>query len=103
MATPVIVNIPHDLGRVEARRRLERGMGQLREQIAGKAVGFEERWDGDTLHFSAGALGQKISGRIQALDATVRMEVDLPWILASIAEKVKGKLQKTGTLLLEKK
>jgi hypothetical protein len=31
------------------------------------------------------------------------MEVDLPWILASIAEKVKGRLQKTGTLLLEKK
>ena len=103
MAKPIVVDIPHDLGRAEARRRLERGFGQIGEQFGGKALGFQERWEGDRLHFDAGAFGQKVSGRIDVLENSVRMEVDLPWILASIAQKLQGRLQKTGTLLLEKK
>jgi hypothetical protein len=103
MAKPVVVNIPHDLGREEAHRRLQRGFGQIREQIVGRAIAFEEQWEGERLHFKAGGLGQHVSGRVDVLDDSVRIEVDLPWILASLAEKMKGRLQKTGTLLLEKK
>ena len=103
MSKPVVVNVPHDLGRDEARRRLETGFGRIREQIGGKALAFEERWEGERLHFNAGAFGQTVSGRVDVLDKSVRIEVDLPWILASIAEKLQGRLQKAGTLLLEKK
>ena len=103
MSKPVVVNVPHDLGRDEARRRLETGFGRIREQIGGKALAFEERWEAERLHFNAGAFGQKVSGRVDVLDKSVRIEVDLPWILASIAEKLQGRLQKAGTLLLEKK
>jgi hypothetical protein len=103
MSKPVVVNVPHDLGRDEARRRLETGFGRIREQIAGQALAFEERWEGERLHFDAGAFGQTVSGRVDVLDKSVRIEVDLPWILASIAEKLQGRLQKAGTLLLEKK
>ncbi len=103
MSKPVVVNVPHDLGRDEARRRLETGFGRIREQIGGKALAFEERWEGERLHFNAGAFGQKVSGRVDVLDKSVRIEVDLPWILASMAEKLQGRLQKAGTLLLEKK
>jgi hypothetical protein len=102
MSKPVVVNIPHDLGRAEARRRLETGFGRIREQIGGKAVAFEERWEGERLHFKAGAFGQKVSGRVEVLEESVRIEVDLPWILASIAEKLQGRLKSAGTLLLEK-
>lgn len=103
MSKPVVVNIPHDLGREEAHRRLQTGFGRIREQIAGKALAFEERWEGERLHFNAAALGQKVSGRVDVLEKSVRIEVDLPWILASIAQKMQGRLQQAGTLLLEKK
>ena len=103
MSKPVVVNVPHELGRHEARRRLEEGFGRIREQIGGKALAFEERWEGERLHFNAGAFGQKVTGRVDILDASVRIEVDLPWILASIAEKLQGRLKKEGTLLLGKK
>ncbi len=103
MSRPVVVNIPHELGREEARRRLERGFGSIREQIGGKAVAFQERWEGERLHFDAGAFGQKVAGRVDVLDKSVRIELDLPWILASIAEKLQGRLKSAGTLLLEKK
>jgi hypothetical protein len=103
MSKPVVVNIPHELGRAEAKRRLETGFGRLREQFGGKAMAFEERWEGERLHFNAAAFAQKISGRVDVLDKSVRIEVDLPWILASIAQKLQGRLAKAGTLLLEKK
>ena len=103
MSKPIVVNLPHDLGRDEARRRLQTGFGRIREQIAGQALHFEERWEGERLHFNAGALGQKISGRVDVFEKSVRVEVDLPWILATIAEKLQGRIQKEGTLLLEKK
>ena len=103
MAKPVVVNIPHDLGREQARQRLQTGFGRIRDQIAGQALQFEERWEGERLHFNAGALGQKISGRVDVFEKSVRVEVDLPWILATIAEKLQGRIRKEGTLLLEKK
>jgi hypothetical protein len=34
---------------------------------------------------------------------SVRVELVLPWILAMVAEKARGFIQKQGTLMLEKK
>lgn len=103
MPKPVIVDIPHELGRAEAHRRLERGFVNIREQILGKAMAVEERWEGDRLHFRLGAMGQTVAGRLDVLDKSVRIEVDLPWLLAAIAEKLRGRIEKEGSLLLEKK
>jgi hypothetical protein len=103
MAKPLVVNIPHELGRAEARRRLEGGFGRIREQIGGKALAFEERWEGDRLHFNAGAFGQRVTGRVDVEEKGVRIELDLPWILAAIAEKLQHRVQHAGRLLLEKK
>ncbi len=33
MAKPLVVVIPHQLGRAEARRRLENGIGQAKEML----------------------------------------------------------------------
>jgi hypothetical protein len=103
MSKPVVVNISHELGREGARKRMETGFVRIREQIPGNLLAFEERWEGDRLHFSAGAFGQRVTGRVDVLDKSVRIEVDLPWILASIAERLQGRIKKSGTLLLEKK
>jgi hypothetical protein len=103
MAKPVVVTISHDLGREEARRRLQGSFARFGEQIGGKALAFNERWDGDRLNFDAGMLGQKVSGRIDVLADSLRIEVDLPWMLATIAEKLQGRIRSAGTLLLEKK
>ena len=103
MPKPVVVNIPHDLTRDEAEQRLRTGFQRIREQIGGKALAFEERWEDGRLNFSAGAFGQRVTGRVDVLEKSVRIEIDLPWILGSIAEKLPGRLRKAGRLLLEKK
>jgi hypothetical protein len=103
MSRPITVSIPHKLGQAEARRRLATGFSRIRDQIGGKAVEFEERWEGDRLHFRAGAFGQRVSGYADVQEQEVLIEIELPWILASIADKLPQRIKKAGTLLLEKK
>ncbi len=102
MAKPVVVTIPHELGRAEARKRIEEGVGRLVSQF-GEGVKLNRTWDGDRLSFSAKVVGQAVAGRLDVLEDAVRMEVDLPPFFAMIADKVKGRLKKEGQLMLEKK
>jgi hypothetical protein len=60
-------------------------------------------WEGDRLAYSLTAMGQSISGTIEVMEQVVKLEVLLPNILGMIAGKLKGRLQKEGQLLLEKK
>ena len=100
MSKPVVVSIPHELGRLEARRRIDEGVGRLTSQIG--AVGEIQRaWEGDTLRFSLQALGQTVTGTIAVADHDVRLEVMLPGIFALIANKLKGRLRQEGQILLE--
>jgi len=104
MGQPIILTIPHALGRAEAHRRVEEGFGRLQQQLgAGALAQVERTWEEDRLTFSARAIGQTISGRLDVQDEAVRMEIDLPGILGAIAESIKGRLRKEGQLLLGKK
>jgi putative polyhydroxyalkanoate system protein len=102
MSKAVTVTIPHELGRAEARRRVEAGFGDLSRHLGGLGA-VTRSWDGDRLSFSFAAMGQAISGAIEVADRSVNLEVILPNLLAMMAGKVKGRLQKEGQLLLEKK
>ena len=106
MARPVSVTIPHSLGKDEARRRIEEGFGRMRQQMTGgmgAMLSFQDRWEGDRLHFEGGGLGQKMTGRLDVRDDAVAIELDLPDILAAIADKITGRLKSEGQKLLEKK
>ena len=103
MATPITISIPHQLGRAEARRRIEAGFTKIIGQVPGIGGASTERWDGDRLTFNFAAMGQTVAGVIEVLDASVTMEIELPGVLAVLASGLKGRLQKVGQLLLTKK
>ncbi|MEL6360204.1 MAG: polyhydroxyalkanoic acid system family protein [Pseudomonadota bacterium] len=105
MPRPVTVTLSHDLGKEEARQRINDGFDKLKSQMTGGMMfKFIETWDAeDRLSFTAKGLGQTITGSIDVFPAHVRIEAVLPNILAAVAEVITGKLQKEGTLLLEKK
>jgi len=103
MPTPITVNIPHQLGRAEARRRIEDGFGKITHLLPGGIGGTStERWDGDRLVFSVATMGQKVSGVVTVLDTAVSMEIELPGVLGLLANGLKNRLQKMGQLLLTK-
>jgi putative polyhydroxyalkanoate system protein len=103
MSKPVVVSIPHHLGKEEARRRLETGFSRLQQQFGAQIASIDQRWEGDRMDFKVGAMGQTVAGNLEVMADAVRIELVLPWILAVMAEKARGFIQKQGTLMLEKK
>jgi putative polyhydroxyalkanoate system protein len=103
MSKPISVTIPHQLGRAEARRRIDEGFADLSRHLGGSAGALEKTWDGDRLNFALSSFGQAIQGHVAVADAAVTVEVLLPGFLAMIAGKVRGTLQKEGQLLLTRK
>ena len=71
MARTITINIPHSLGKDEARNRIAAGFGRLCDQMTGGlggALSIQTRWEGDRLHFSDTALSQSLSGRLNVAD-----------------------------------
>ncbi len=103
MSKPVVVTIPHQLGKGEAKRRLEAGFGQVKQQLGGQLATLQDTWEGDRMGFNLGVMGQTVQGHLDVAEDHVRLEVQLPWMLAMFAEKAKELIRRQGTLLLEKK
>ncbi len=102
MPAPLVVSIPHSLGREEAARRLKAGLTRAAESIPVLKVD-EERWEGDRMTFRVRALGQPASGQVDVADDHVRVEVVLPWLLQRFAEAAQAAIRNRGQLLLGKR
>ena len=103
MSKPLIISIPHRLGKEEALRRLKSGLANVRTNFNHLLTIEEESWTGDRLQFRVRALGQAASGNIDVADGYVHLVVFLPWLLAKLAEVIQPLIRKEGTLILEKK
>jgi hypothetical protein len=103
MSEPLVVVIPHRLGKDEALRRLKEGLGRAKTEFAWLLSLEEEVWSGDRLTFRVAALGQRAFGIIDVYEAAVRLEVTLPWLLARFARAAQRVIGQKGQLMLEKK
>ena len=102
MSQPVVVTIPHRLGKQEAVRRLQAGFGKVRSSFGESFMVLKDEWAGDHLDFRASLLGQTTTGTVDVADDHVRLEVQLPWMLSLLANKAKALVQKQGQLMLDK-
>jgi hypothetical protein len=102
MSAPLIVSIPHRLGREEAVRRLKAGLTRAAASIPVLKVD-EERWEENRMIFRVRALGQAASGHLDVADDHVRVEVTLPWLLQRFAEVAQVAIRNRAKLLLTKR
>jgi hypothetical protein len=102
MSAPLIVSIPHRLGREEATRRLKTGLTRAAASIPVLKVD-EERWQDNRMIFRVRALGQAASGHVDVDDDHVRVEVTLPWLLQRFAEGAQAAIRNRAHLLLTRK
>ena len=100
MTEPIEMDLPHKLGREGARARIDGGLGKLASFVPGGTI-THQRWDGDTLHLAIEAMGQRVAAQLTVLDDKVHAVFELPAFLALFAAKIRDKLAKDGTRLLE--
>ena len=104
MPKAVTVTIPHQLGKIEARRRLAEGFPSVRQQLGGGGIAIaalDERWEGDRMRFEAAALGQKIRGHLDVHETSVEVEILLPRLLAWLTNLISHRVRHEGQLLLK--
>jgi hypothetical protein len=102
MPQPLTVSIPHQLGREEAKRRLDSGISRLRTEFVALVTTLDCDWHEDTMSFRVNILWQAITGRVTVLDDAVHIEIDLPWLMRLIADTVRKQARERTLLMLEK-
>jgi hypothetical protein len=102
ISKPLIVLIPHSLGKEEALRRLKAGIERVIAHVPVMKVD-EQTWLGDRMTFRASALGQVATGTIDVGESDVRLELSLPWILQRFGHLVQDAFTQRTRRLLEKK
>lgn len=103
MNQPIQVDLPHKLGREEARRRIAANIHKLEQQIPGGAR-VSSRWEGDELKLAVQAMGQSVDADIGVQESVVRCKLMLPPMLAMLARPIEAMLRnKGGDLLLDDK
>jgi hypothetical protein len=100
MAQQIDADIPHSLGRDEARRRIANNIHKLQEHIPGGAQ-VTSNWIGDQLDLGITAMGQVVEAKIGVDERVVHVRVMLPGMLAMFAGPIQAMLQKKGNVLLE--
>lgn len=103
MNQPIVIDLPHSLGVEEAKRRMQGGIGKLRDHIPGGVAEVQSSWSGDRMHLCVRTLGQEVHGHIDVLDSLVRLEVLLPGYLAMLGPHIEGLLRQGSAELLEDK
>jgi len=103
MSRPLVVLIPHHVGKDEALRRIKGGLDRAKTEFAWLLSFEEEVWSGDRLSFQVVALGQRARGIIEVYEHAVRLEVALPWLLARFAHAAQRVIGHKGQLMLENK
>ena len=100
MTQPIDVDLPHNLGKDEARRRIANNIHKLREHIPGGA-NVQSGWAGDQLNLQIAAMGESVNASIDVMETKVHLKVLLPGTLGMFSGIIQGALQKKGSVLLE--
>lgn len=103
MSKTVVLSFPHELTQAEAKARIEKGIDDLRTGFASRISHLEQRWVENHLDFELGAAGQHVAGRLDVLPHEIKLEVDLPWMLAMVAGKFTKEVEQRGRKMLEKR
>lgn len=103
MQQPIQVDLPHNLGREEAQRRIAANIHKLQSYIPGGAQ-VTSNWSGSRLDMAVAAMGQEVDAQIDVEDKHVRCRLTLPGMLAMLAKPIEAVLRSKGQeLLLEDK
>jgi hypothetical protein len=93
MSNSIVITLSHRLGAKEAKRRIAEGIELLRRDYVDKLAHSEVNWNGDTANLRVVAFGQTVTAQLYVMNDALRIEVQLPWILAALTGKIQSVLK----------
>jgi hypothetical protein len=101
--TPISVDLPHQLGAAEAKRRIDGGIGRLKDFIPGGGAEVRAAWTGDRLGMQVVAMGQEVNAQLDVHETFVRVDLLLPPELGFFRPIIEAAVSRKGADLLEDK
>ncbi|WP_026607367.1 polyhydroxyalkanoic acid system family protein [Methylocapsa acidiphila] len=93
MSKSIVVTVPHDLGLEKAKKRVSERIELLRRDYIDKLAYSEVAWTGDKADVRVVAFGQTVTAQLDVKPDSLRIEVQLPWVFALLADKIQGTLK----------
>lgn len=85
MASSLQFDIPHELGKAEAKRRIEEGLPKLERHIPGGGR-VEASWRADDhLNLDIKAMGQTVGVELVVQEAAVKVSLSVPLMLSMMS------------------
>ncbi|QJR02986.1 hypothetical protein HH800_12880 [Sphingobium yanoikuyae] len=96
------IDIPHDLGRDEAKRRVEQGLPKLEQHIPGGGT-MTATWPSDyTLDMEISAMAQTIPVKLLIEEDKVRGTVSIPMFLKMMSGPISDFIKTSAQKMLTK-
>ena len=100
MSQPIDVDLPHNLGKDEARRRIANNVHKLADHIPGGAQ-VQSGWAGDQLNLQITAMGESVNATIDVRTPRCTSGCFCRGMLGMFSGLIQAALQKKGNVLLE--
>jgi hypothetical protein len=97
---PIIVTVPHGLGKDQALARIKAALAEARVAQAAYFTVAEENWDDSRLRFRVNLLGLPCTGQLVVGDKDATLEFQLSWYLAHIRDSARAYAQAAGAKTL---
>jgi hypothetical protein len=100
MASTITITAPHNLGVETAKKRLAERIEKLQREFVDKVAQSDVTWSGDVAAIRVAALGQTATAQMTVLSDMVKIEVQLPWLLAKLTGKVQEAISRNANDVL---
>jgi hypothetical protein len=100
MLGPKKFDIAHDLGRAEAKRRIEAGIPKLEQHIPGGGTVQAQWLSDDQVRMTVTAMGQTIDADLAIEDTVIHVKLVIPAMLAMMAGPISGFIKTSAEKML---
>ena len=83
----------HGLTQKQAKALLERFIERALAEHGGRVAEHHQEWQGDTLHFSAKAMGVRVSGTATVTETEVVVDAKLPLLAKPFEGRVRQRIE----------
>ena len=96
------MNIPHELPKEEALKRIKGLLQKLKSEQGDMISDVKEEWNNDKGDFAFTAKGFDLSGGIQVTDTGIDIDAKLPFAVSLFSDRIKKIITEQATSLLAK-